>query len=171
MAEEPTTRNSPLRILEIGVDTLFLRAVPHQTVFYSSSIKPRAQADRALGPLRMFRCLRDLRRRKFDLLVVHAMQYAPWHPRSILTALRDWHVRAPVALFGLFAWRFIHLFHDVPMASIACSTRSSRVALRRQRGVRSPTSRAWRARLPPPPLMCADITAIMRAQSASPSRC
>jgi hypothetical protein len=118
MAEEPTTRNSPLRILEIGVDTLFLRAVPHQTVFYSSSIKPRAQADRALGPLRMFRCLRDLRRRKFDLLVVHAMQYAPWHPRSILTALRDWHVRAPVALFGLFAWRFIHLFHDVPMAAV-----------------------------------------------------
>ena len=118
MTQEPMARNSPLRILEIGGNMLFLRAVPRQTEFYRSATKPRGLAHRAFGPLRMFRCLRDLRRGKFDLVVVHANQYAPWHPRSFLTALRDWHVRAPVGLFGLFAWRFVHLFHEVPIAAI-----------------------------------------------------
>jgi hypothetical protein len=66
----------------------------------------------------MIRNLIKLRRGEFDLLVVHAMHYAPWHPRSFLTALRDWNIRAPVGLFGMFAWRFIHLFHDVPIAAV-----------------------------------------------------
>ena len=35
-----------------------------------------------------------------------------------LTALRDWHIRAPLGLFGIFAWRFVHLFHDVPIAVV-----------------------------------------------------
>jgi hypothetical protein len=118
MAQEPAARNSPLRILEIGDETLFFRAVPRQTDYYRAAEKPRGEAHRAFGPLRLFRCLRDLRRGKYDLLVVHARQYAPWHPRSMLTALRDWHIRAPVGLFGLFAWRIIHLFHDVPIVAV-----------------------------------------------------
>lgn len=118
MAQEPGARNSPLRILEIGDDTLFFRAVPEQTAFYRSAAKPRGQADRAFGPRVMLKCLRDLRRGQFDLVVVHARQYAPWHPRSFLTALRDWHLRAPIGLFGLFAWRFVHRFHRVTIAAI-----------------------------------------------------
>ena len=118
MTQEPAARNSPLRILEIGDDTLFARAVPQQTEFYRSGPKPRGLASRALGPLRFVNCLRDLRQGKYDLLVVHAAQYAPWHWRSLLTTLRDWHIRAPVGLFALFAWRFVHLFHGVPMAAV-----------------------------------------------------
>jgi hypothetical protein len=118
MAQQPTARNSPLRILEIGGDTLFARAVPYQTEFYRSAPKPRGLARRALGPLRFFNCIRDLRQGKYDLLAVHTAQYAPWHWRSLLTTLRDWHIRAPVALFALFAWRFIHLFHDVPIVAV-----------------------------------------------------
>jgi hypothetical protein len=118
MAQDSAGRKSALRILEIGDDTLFFRAVPQQTTFYRVAAKPRGQADRAFGPLRALRCLRDLRAGKYDLLVVHAAQYAPWHPRTVLTALRDWHIRAPVGLFGLFVWRFVHRFHAVPIVAI-----------------------------------------------------
>ncbi len=106
----------PLRILEVGAGLLFISAVPEQTEFCWTGTKPRGRARYALGPIRMIRNLMKLRRREFDLLVIHAMHYAPWHPRSILTALRDWNVRAPLGLFGIFAWRFVHLFHDVPIA-------------------------------------------------------
>jgi hypothetical protein len=30
--------------------------------------------------------------------------------------LRDWNIRAPLGLFAIFAWRFVHLFHEVPIA-------------------------------------------------------
>jgi hypothetical protein len=104
--------------LEIGGNSLFWSAVPEQTTFYWSSPKPSSHADRALGPFRLLRCLRGLRTGRYDLLIVHATQYAPWHPRSFLTALRSWHVRAPLGIFTLFAWRLVHLFHSVPIAVI-----------------------------------------------------
>jgi len=53
--------------------------------------------------------------------VVHSTQYAPWHPRSFLTTLRDWNILSPLGLFGIFAWRFVHLFHDVPIAVVDLS--------------------------------------------------
>jgi hypothetical protein len=118
MAHEFSAPTAPLRILEIGNPSLFARAVPAQTDFYWTGNKPRQFAERAFGPRRVFKCLIDLRRGKYDLLAVHATQYAPWHPRSLLTVLRDWHVRAPLGLFAMFAWRFVHLFHDVPIAVI-----------------------------------------------------
>ena len=108
----------PLRILEIGANELFVAAVPEQTEFYWTGIKPRGRVHRAFSPARLIRSLIKLRRGEFDLLVVHATLYAPWHPRSIFTALRDWHIRAPLGLFGIFAWRFVHLFHDVPIAVV-----------------------------------------------------
>ena len=108
----------PLRILEIGAYALFASIVPEQTVFYWTGTKPRGFAHVALGPIRLIKTLIKLRRREFDLLVVHGTQYAPWHPRSFLTALRDWHVRSPLGLFAIFAWRFVHLFHDVPIAGV-----------------------------------------------------
>ncbi len=108
----------PLRILEIGDDELFVIAVPKQTEFCWTGIKPRGRVARALGPVRMIRSLLGLRRGEFDLLAVHATQYAPWHFRSFLTALRDWNILSPLGLFGIFAWRFVHLFHKVPIAAI-----------------------------------------------------
>jgi len=93
-------------------------AVPDQTEFYWTGPKPRGRARRAFGPLRLIASVKRLRRGEFDLLVVHATQYAPWHPRSILTTLRDWNMRAPLGLFGLLAWRCVHLFHDVPIAVV-----------------------------------------------------
>ena len=108
----------PLRILEIGNHELFVHAVPQQTEFYWTGLKPRGRAARVFGPLQMIRSLRKLRRGEFDLLVVHASQYAPWHPRSFLTVLRDWHIRAPLGLFAIFAWRFVHQFHGVPIVAV-----------------------------------------------------
>ena len=108
----------PLRILEIGGSELFASAVPEQTVFFWTGTKPRGRVQRAFGPIRMIRSLLQLRRGEFDLLAVHAMQYAPWHPRSILTVLRDWNVLAVRGLFGIFAWRLVHLFHQVPIVVV-----------------------------------------------------
>ena len=108
----------PLRILEIGGHELFVHAVPQQTEFFWIGLKPRHRANRAFGPLRALRALGKLRRGEFDLLVLHAHQHAPWHPRSFLTVLRDWNIRAPAALFGIFASRFLLRFHDIPIAVI-----------------------------------------------------
>jgi hypothetical protein len=116
-SDTPAGKNF-LRILEVGNQPLFAIAVPEQTEFYWTGVKPRDKAKISLGPRALLRCLKKLRRGDFDLLVVHATQYAPWHPRSFLTILRDWHFRAPLGLFANFAWRFIHLFHSVPIAVI-----------------------------------------------------
>jgi hypothetical protein len=105
----------PLRILEIGPHELFAQAVPEQTEFYWTGNKRRGCA---LGPLHTIRLLKRLRRREFDLVVIHVGQYSPWHPRSILTTLRDWHVMSPLGLFANFAWRLMHLFHKVPIAVV-----------------------------------------------------
>jgi hypothetical protein len=108
----------PLRILEIGGQPLAHLAVPDQTEFYWTGTKPRAYAKQALGPMNFIRAMRKLRRGQFDLLIVHAPQYAPWHPRSFLTVLRDWNILAPVGLFATFVSRLIHLFHNTPIAVI-----------------------------------------------------
>ncbi|MEA3072103.1 MAG: hypothetical protein QOD29_3549, partial [Alphaproteobacteria bacterium] len=98
----------PLRILEIGSDCLFALAVPAQTEFYGTGIRLRGNVrrrfgrfgdiQRAYGPIRYMRILLKLRRGEYDLLVVHAAPFAPWHPRSFLTVLRSWNVLSP---FGL----------------------------------------------------------------------
>src|SRR5262245_17945857 len=109
---------SSLRILEIGGHPLFKLAVPDQTDFYWASTKPRDRAKLALGPIRFVQCLLKLRRGEYDLLVLHANQYAWWHPRSFLVAMRDWHVRALLGLFSIFASRYMILLHKVPTAVI-----------------------------------------------------
>lgn len=108
----------PLRILEIGVNLFFARAAPDQTEFYWTGIKPRGFASRALGPCAFVRSLAKLRRGEFDLLVIHPPLYSPWHPRSLLTALRDWNWRAPLGLFAMFAHRYVHLFHGTPIVVV-----------------------------------------------------
>src|SRR5712691_152581 len=118
----------PLRILEIGPDCLFALAVPAQTEFFWTGIRLRGNVrrrfgrfggiKRALGPIRFVRTLLKLRRGEYDLLVVHAAPYAPWHPRSFLTSLRNWNVLSPIGLFANFAWRIVHLFHSVPIITL-----------------------------------------------------
>src|SRR5947207_2620813 len=108
----------PLRILEIGDPSLAYLAVPDQTEFYWTCAKPRAYARQALGPMNFMRSMRRLRRNEFDLLIIHASQYAPWHPRWFLTVLRDWKILAPVGLFAGLAWRLMPLFHNTPIAAI-----------------------------------------------------
>ncbi len=118
----------PLRILEIGGDCLFALAAPAQTEFYWTGIRLRGNVrqrfgrlggiKRVLGPIRFVRTLLELRRHEYDLLVVHAAPFAPWHPRSFLTALRAWNVLSPLGLFANFAWRIVHLFHGVPVVTL-----------------------------------------------------
>jgi hypothetical protein len=119
---EPAEKSvQPLRILEVGGERFFHLAVPSQTEFCWTGNKPRGHAEFVLGPAKMVQIILSLRRGEFDLLVVHSMQYPPWHPRSFLTTLRDWHFRSPQGLFAIFAWRFVHLFHNVPIAAIDLS--------------------------------------------------
>ncbi len=122
MSEPPSqSTEKPLRILEIGNHHFFVWAAPERTDFYWSSHKPPGVPSAVLGPLALFRIWRKLRRGEYDLVAVHVPQYAPWHPRSWLTALRDWHVRAPLGLFSLIAPRMIAWFHNVPIAGIDLS--------------------------------------------------
>jgi hypothetical protein len=117
----PAPSAGPLRILEVGNHHFFVMAAPERTDFYWSSHKRPGAPSPVLGPLALFRIWRKLRRGEYDLVAVHVPQYAPWHPRSWLTVLRDWHVRAPLGLFALVAPRMIPWFHNVPIAGIDLS--------------------------------------------------
>jgi Glycosyl transferases group 1 len=108
----------PLRILEIGDELLFKSEVPEQTDFFWTGYKPRGKIAIALGPAAFFRTVRRLRRDEYDLLALHVPLYAPWHPRVILTVLRDWRLSAPRGLFAVFGWWLIQRFHRVPMVAI-----------------------------------------------------
>ena len=108
----------PLRILEIGDEILFWRAVPNQTDFFWSGYRPRGKIAIAFGPMAFIRAMRRLRRNEYDLLVLHVPLYAPWHPRVILTVLRDWRLFAPVGLFAVFGWWLVQHFHRVPIVAI-----------------------------------------------------
>jgi hypothetical protein len=108
----------PLRILEIGDEILFKRAVPDQTDFFWTGHKPRGKISIAFGPVAFLRAMRRLWRNDYDLVVVHVPLYPPWHPRMILTILRDWHVLAPRGIFAKFGWWLIQRFHQVPMIAI-----------------------------------------------------
>jgi hypothetical protein len=116
-ASDPS-RKRPLRILEVGAHEFFSMAVPEQTDLLWTGTKPDEYLRFALCPIKLIRAIMRLRRGEYDLLVVHATQYAPWHPRSFLTALRSWHVLSSLGLFAIFAWRVIHWFHKVPIAAI-----------------------------------------------------
>jgi hypothetical protein len=106
-----------LRILEINVG-LFRKVAPEQTDFIWAGRKPYGKADLVPGPASLFRTLRALRAGRYDLVVVDAPPLPGWHPRTWLTALRDYHIRAPKALFALAFTRLMHRFHPVPVAVI-----------------------------------------------------
>jgi hypothetical protein len=108
----------PLRILEIGDELLFKRGISDQTDFFWTGYRPRGKITIALGPLELFRSLRRLRQNQYDLLAVHVPLYPPWHPRVILTILRDWRLAAPRGLFAMLGWWLIQRFHRVPIVAI-----------------------------------------------------
>ena len=107
----------PLRILELGCE-LFLRTVPEQTDFYWIDRKRPPGETRLLGPANFARVLKRLWKGEYDIVVIGVPLVSPWHPRSFLTALRDWHMRAPAALFATVAARYFHWFHRLPIAAI-----------------------------------------------------
>lgn len=107
----------PLRILEVGGDLLFARAVPAQTDLFFAGPRPRGTRQ-PLGPLAFLGVFQRLRRKQYDLVVLHAARFAPWHPRSFLPLMRDKRLRAYPWLFATWAWRILHRFHDVPVVAI-----------------------------------------------------
>ncbi len=108
----------PLSILEIGDDLLFKSAVPDQTDFFWTGYRARGKIAIAFGPAQFLYAMRKLWRNEYDLLVVHVPLYPPWHPRVILTILRDWRLSAPRGLFAVFGWWIIQRFHSVPIVAI-----------------------------------------------------
>jgi hypothetical protein len=116
LADPPSSSPRALRVLELGCE-LFLATVPEHTDFYWIDRKKKPGV-RLLGPVNFWRVLRRLWRGEYDLVVIGVPLVSPWHPRSFLTALRDWHVRAPAALFATFAARYFHRFHRVPIAAV-----------------------------------------------------
>jgi Glycosyl transferases group 1 len=116
VSSKAASSQAPLRILELGCE-LCRYTVPEQTDFYWIDRKSQPGV-RLLGPVNFGRVLNRLWRGDYDLVVIGVPLLSPWHPRSWLTALRDWHVRAPAALFATFAVRYFHWFHRVPTAAI-----------------------------------------------------
>jgi hypothetical protein len=116
LADLPSSPPRPLSILELGCE-LFFTTVPGQTDFYWIDRKKKPGV-RLLGPVNFCRVLRRLWRKEYDLVVIGVPLISPWHPRSWLTVLRDWHVSAPAALFATFAARYFHLLHRVPTAAV-----------------------------------------------------
>jgi len=108
----------PLRILEIGDELLFKTAVPDQTDFHWTGYRPRGKTGIGFGPLRFLRAMRRLRAGQYDLLALHVPLYPPWHPRVLLTVLRDWRLSAPRGLFAVFGWWLVQRWHRVPIAAI-----------------------------------------------------
>jgi hypothetical protein len=107
----------PLRILEVGNHSLFVNAVPEQTDFFFAGPRPGAER-KPLGPISFLRVLGRLRRREYDLVVLHCARFAPWHPRTVLPLLRDKRLFAYPWVFAPFAWRLLHRFHEVPVVAI-----------------------------------------------------
>jgi hypothetical protein len=115
-ADLPPPPPRALRILELGCE-LFHATVPEHTDFYWIDRK-RKPGVRLFGPVNSWRVLRRLWRGDYDLVVIGVPLVSPWHPRSWLTALRDWRLRGPAALFATFAVRYFHRFHRVPIAAV-----------------------------------------------------
>ncbi len=115
MTETRDSAGRPLRILEMGGD-LFKKAAPGQTDNFWTDRKKRGGP--LFGPSAFWRTLKRLRAGHYDLVIVEALQFSPFNPRSFLTAIREWHVQSPVALFSMLAARFLHNFHSVPVAAL-----------------------------------------------------
>jgi hypothetical protein len=119
-SSRPSPAAKPLRILEVGNHTFFAKAVPDQTDFYYAGHRTSHRL-KPLGPLRFLQVLRRLRRKQYDLVVLHSARFAPWHPRTFLPLLRNKHFLSYPWLCAPCGWRLLHRFHDVPVVAIDLS--------------------------------------------------
>lgn len=117
---EPPEKTEPLRVLEIGNHALFALAAPGQTDYFYAGHRTRG-GKVPLGPIRSAQVLGRLRRKEYDLVVLHSARFAPWAPRTFLPILRDKRFFAYPWLFSPYAWRFLHLFHNVPVVGVDLS--------------------------------------------------
>lgn len=115
MTADMSTATRKLRILEFGYP-LFRTGAPEQTDYFWAERKKRGGP--LFGPRAIWETLKRLRRGNYDLVAMSAPEFSPFHPRSFLTAVRDWHVEAPAALLAILAVRYMHHFHSVPLAVI-----------------------------------------------------
>jgi hypothetical protein len=84
-----TLQTSIVRILEIGDYHYCADVYPERTTLLWTGWRPpfrHGLVYRDCTPWRFFKAMRDLRARQFDLVVVYAAQYSPWHPRNWLRA-------------------------------------------------------------------------------------
>ena len=81
---------SSARILEIGEYSYCADAYPERTTLLWTGWRPPFKRDRLVyhdcTPRRFIAAMRELKAGKYDLVVVYAAQYSPWHPRNWLRA-------------------------------------------------------------------------------------
>jgi len=108
-----------MRFLEIGIGTLFAKAHPQQTDAFTTANKHYSAYGRPpLSPMALWEISRRLRRREYDLVVVHPPQYAAWHPRSFLNLFQYWQLSYPLGLFSSFAVNFLRCVRETPMVAV-----------------------------------------------------
>lgn len=85
-----TSQTSIVRILEIGDYHYCADVYPERTTLLWTGWRPPSARVRLdyhdCTPRRFVKTMRDLRARQFDLVVVYAAPYSPWHPRNWLRA-------------------------------------------------------------------------------------
>lgn len=79
-----------MRILEIGDYHYCADVYPERTTLLWTGWRPPFKRDRLVyhdcTPMRFVKAMRELRAGQYDLVIVYAAQYSPWHPRNWLRA-------------------------------------------------------------------------------------
>jgi hypothetical protein len=109
---------TPLRFLEVGVESLFKKAFPQQTDFYYTGTRHHSwygRECRPLTPAALWGVMQRLRRQEYDLIAVHPALYAAWHPRSFLNMFKYRQLSYATGLFSSFAFQFLRFVRHTPM--------------------------------------------------------
>lgn len=110
---------SDLRFLEIGVEGLFCKGFPQQTDAFSTATRHYSRFGRPpLSPAALWKISQRLRRKEYDLIILHPPQYASWHPRSFLNMVKYWPLSYPLGLFANFAFNFMRCVRHTPMVAV-----------------------------------------------------
>jgi glycosyltransferase involved in cell wall biosynthesis len=106
------------RYLEVGDLFLFKETFPDQTDMVYTGLRHHGRYGdqcRLLTPWTLWSVLRDLKRGRYKVVVVHPPLYAAWHPRSFLTVLKRRPFTFPWALFSTFAFGFLRHVRNTPI--------------------------------------------------------
>jgi glycosyltransferase involved in cell wall biosynthesis len=107
-----------LRFLEVGDLYLFRSSFPEQTEMVYTGIRDNRRhhvRSSLLTPWKLLSVARDLRRRRYDLIVVHPPLYAAWHPRSFLTVLKRRPFTFSAAFSANLAFHFLRAVRHTPI--------------------------------------------------------